>query len=144
VAESKGLALTSEIGDNLVIIADPDAITQVVTNLLENAAKHTSEGTISLKAGLDPEEAGGACISVSDTGPGIPAEHLPHLFERFYRVDKARSRARGGAGLGLSIAHELVTAHGGSIAVSSQLQGRGATFVVHLPPAPRARESGYA
>jgi signal transduction histidine kinase len=145
LAENKGLALTTEIEDNLVIAADPDAITQVVTNLLENAAKYTSEGTITLKAGLDPEQAGGARISVSDTGPGIPAEHLPHLFERFYRIDKARSRAQGGAGLGLSIAHELVTAHGGSIAIaaSSQLQGKGTTFVVHLPPAPRCRESGF-
>jgi heavy metal sensor kinase len=142
LAESKGLALTTEIEDDLVVIADPDAVTQVVANLLENAVRHTSEGTIILEVGLDPEEAGGVRIWVSDTGPGIPAEHLPHLFERFYRIDKARSRDQGGAGLGLSIAHELVTAHGGSIAVSNQFPGKGATFVVRLPPAPRRGQSG--
>ncbi len=142
LAESKGLALTTEIEDNLVIVADPDAVTQVMTNLLENAAKYTLEGTITLKACFEPEQSGGVRISISDTGPGIAAEHLPHLFERFYRVDKARSREQGGAGLGLSIACELVAAHGGSITASSRPPGKGTTFVVHLPPAPRSDEAG--
>ena len=69
---------------------------------------------------------------VSDTGPGIGAEHLPHLFERFYRVDKARARQHGGAGLGLAIVEALVKAHGGSVSVSS-LVGQGTTFTVRLP-----------
>jgi heavy metal sensor kinase len=142
LVESKRLALMTEIEDNLVIVADPDAITQVVTNLLENAAKYTSEGTITLKACFEPEKSGGVRISVSDTGPGIAAEHLPHLFERFYRVDRARSREQGGAGLGLSIAYELVSAHGGSITASSQPQGNGAIFVVRLPPTPSRGEIG--
>jgi len=71
-------------------------------------------------------------VDVADTGSGIPAEHLPHLFDRFYRVDKARSREAGGSGLGLSIARRIAEAHGGSLTVSSEV-GRGATFTLTLP-----------
>jgi signal transduction histidine kinase len=77
---------------------------------------------------------GWARITVSDTGPGIPAEDLPHVFERFYRVDKARTRAQGGAGLGLAIARRIVQIHGGRIeAASTGVPGQGATFSVWLP-----------
>ena len=71
-------------------------------------------------------------IAIEDTGPGIAAEHLPHLFERFYRVDAARSREQGGSGLGLAIAHSILTAHGGTIDVNSEV-GRGTTITVTLP-----------
>jgi signal transduction histidine kinase len=73
-----------------------------------------------------------AVLAVQDNGPGIPAEHLPHIFDRFYRVDKARSRDAGGTGLGLSIVHQLVMLHGGEIHVESEV-GKGTTFIVQLP-----------
>ena len=73
---------------------------------------------------------------VTDTGDGIPAEHLPHLFERFYRVDRARDRAHGGSGIGLAIANALVEAHGGTVAAGSAGLGRGAVFTVRLPAIP--------
>jgi len=75
-------------------------------------------------------------VAISDTGPGIPPEHLPHLFERFYRVEESRSRPSGGAGLGLAIAHEIARWHGGIIEAQSE-PGHGATFTVHLPLQPR-------
>ena len=73
-----------------------------------------------------------ARLVVADNGPGIPKENLPHIFDRFYRVDKARSREKGGTGLGLSIVHQLVLLHGGAISVESE-EGKGATFTVELP-----------
>jgi signal transduction histidine kinase len=72
-------------------------------------------------------------IAVTDTGAGIPAEHLPHVFDRFYRADQSRARATGGAGLGLAIARQLVAAHGGSLTASSPGAGGGATFTLDLP-----------
>ena len=99
-------------------------------NLLGNAIRHTAEGgTISV--GL-AESKGGVVLSVADTGTGIPPEALPHLFERFYRVDKARSRADGGSGLGLAICRQIATSHGGTIEVRSRV-GEGSTFRVTLP-----------
>lgn len=78
------------------------------------------------------QEPGGVEIQVSDTGPGIPQEHLPRLFDRFYRVDSARTAAKGGAGLGLAIVKQIVSSHGGSIEVRSR-PGEGASFLVRLP-----------
>jgi len=110
--------------------ADPDRLKQLFLNLIGNAIKHTpTEGTITLSVwhnGLD------ALVSVTDSGEGIPEEDVPHIFERFYRVDKARARKQGGAGLGLSIAQWIAEAHGGWITVRSKL-GEGTTFTVHLP-----------
>jgi two-component system OmpR family sensor kinase len=110
--------------------ADPDRLKQLLLNLTSNALKYTpSEGSVTLSVWPDGPE---AMISVADTGEGIPSEDLPHIFDRFYRVDKARARKHGGAGLGLSIAHWIVEAHGGHIAVQSVV-GAGTTFTIRLP-----------
>lgn len=114
----------------LDVWGDERRLEQVLVNLLDNALRHTPPGgTVTLS--LDRED-GWARLRVADTGEGIPAKHLPHVFERFYRVDKARSRASGGTGLGLAIVKHLVEAHGGRIAVESSA-GQGAHFTVWLP-----------
>jgi two-component system phosphate regulon sensor histidine kinase PhoR len=131
ILEKKSIVLQIDAVDpSLVVECDSGAIHQVLTNLLDNAAKYTPEhGTIALRA----QQAGeGVEFSVRDTGAGIAAEHIPRLFERFYRVDKARSRALGGTGLGLAIVKHLVLAHGGTVEVSSVL-GEGTTFSFRLP-----------
>lgn len=112
------------------ITADPEKLTEVLLNLLDNALKYTEDGgTVEVTV----ESGGGmAVIRVSDTGLGIPPADLERIFERFYRVDRARSRALGGTGLGLSIVKHIVDAHGGTVAVDSRL-GRGSTFTVRLP-----------
>jgi len=109
---------------------DSHRIKQVLLNLLENAIAHTeSGGTITVTA---KEQDDKICISVTDTGEGIPPEELPLVFERFYRVDKSRTRATGGSGLGLTIAKRLVEAHGGTIEATSQA-GQGSTFTFTIP-----------
>ncbi len=109
---------------------DPDRIAQVVTNLLTNAIRYNHEqGEVNVSLRSSPGE---VVLVVSDTGIGIPAEHLAHIFERFYRVDNARSRKDGGVGLGLAICKSIVVAHGGQISVSSHV-GRGTKFEVRLP-----------
>jgi two-component system phosphate regulon sensor histidine kinase PhoR len=113
-----------------LVLADEDALTQVFGNLIENAVKYGKEGKRVLVGARDREN----CVEffVQDFGPGIPSEHLGRIFERFYRVDKARSRESGGTGLGLAIAKHIVLAHGGTIRVESEL-GSGATFLFTLP-----------
>jgi signal transduction histidine kinase len=104
---------------------------QVLLNLVDNAIKHTPDGgTVRVEATRSYNNF--IRVSVSDTGIGIPEEDLPYVFERFYRVDKSRSRANGGAGLGLSIAASIVQAHNGRTVVSSK-PGEGTTFDVYLP-----------
>jgi signal transduction histidine kinase len=103
---------------------------QLFLNILDNAIRYTPSGgavssTLVRKNGF-------ALVSISDTGMGIPAEDLPYIFDRFYRVDKARSRAEGGLGLGLAIANSVAKLHGGSIEVESQV-GKGSTFHITLP-----------
>jgi signal transduction histidine kinase len=111
---------------------------QVFYNLLDNALKYTPEGgAVEVRAG---GQAGTAVVSVRDTGIGIPAEHLPRVFDRFYRVDKGRSRAEGGTGLGLSIARSIVAAHGGRIDLAST-PGYGTVCTVTLPLAGRNGEA---
>jgi heavy metal sensor kinase len=132
LAEAKGLPLTAQIAPGLIANVDPDAVTQVVLNLLENAIKYTPSGRVRLSAHLAGPDKREIRIAISDSGSGIPAEHLPHIFDRFYRVDRARSRELGGVGLGLSIARELARAHGGDVTVHS-VSGEGSTFAVHLP-----------
>ena len=118
--------LTAALGAEV----DPGRIRQVIGNLLDNAIRHTDRGgmvSVRLTEGGDHLE-----ITVADTGAGIPAEHLPHVFDRFYRADVSRSRETGGSGLGLAIAAELVRLHGGSISVESEV-GDGSVFRVRLP-----------
>ncbi len=112
------------------MMLDPRKISQVFENLLDNALKYTPPGShIALELHLKGSE---VQASVSDNGPGIPAADLPHLFERFYRVDKGRSREKGGTGLGLSIVKHIVQLHGGSVWAESDL-GKGTAFHITLP-----------
>ena len=131
VAEGMDLHLVSEVHSELPLLqGDADRLRQVMTNLLTNAFHHTpAGGTIVIEAEADSE-----CmiIRVIDTGVGIAPSDLPHLFERFYRADKARSRAKGGSGLGLSIVRSLVELHGGTVQVESKL-GQGSRFTLKLP-----------
>jgi two-component system, OmpR family, phosphate regulon sensor histidine kinase PhoR len=112
------------------IVADPLALRQVLANLLENSLRHTQQGHVLLRAVMAAD--GGAVITVTDTGTGISGEHLPRIFERFYRVDPARSRDSGGTGLGLAIVRHLVEAHGGTVAAESRV-GSGTTVQVMIP-----------
>lgn len=114
--------------------ADPDRIDQVLINLLSNAYRYTpAGGEVALRVSATGEM---VTIAVSDSGVGIDAEHLPHVFERFYRVDKSRARQSGGSGIGLAIVRHLVYAQGGDISVFSAGQGQGTTFTFTLPLAP--------
>jgi signal transduction histidine kinase len=109
---------------------DRARIAQVVGNLLENAVQHTPQGG---EVAVLAEVVGPAArVTVGDTGEGIPPEDLPYVFERFYRVDPSRSRSTGGVGLGLTIAKQLVEAHGGAIRVEST-PGKGSCFIFELP-----------
>jgi two-component system sensor histidine kinase BaeS len=102
----------------------------VVGNLVSNAIRHSREGdTVTLHA---RREAGTVAIEVADRGDGIAAEHLPHVFDRFWRAEKSRTRRAGGSGLGLAIVRKVVEAHAGTVTVASA-QGAGATFTVRLP-----------
>jgi signal transduction histidine kinase len=110
--------------------ADPVAVRQVLSNLIENAVRYTPRGgTITV---FSAGEKGGVRLGVRDTGSGISAEHLPRIFERFYRVDPARSRAAGGTGLGLAIVKHLVEAHGGRVSAES-IPGTGTTVSAFFP-----------
>lgn len=128
-AARAGLALQVEPGEPVDVDADRARLTQVVANLVDNAIKYTERGTITLVAGRGGAR---AWCEVRDTGPGIPAEDQPRVFERFYRVDKARSREQGGTGLGLSIVKHIVGLHGGEVAVRSA-PGEGSAFRFELP-----------
>jgi heavy metal sensor kinase len=133
LAREKSIALHTSTEESVCVEGDRTRLQQVVANLIDNAVKYTPEGgTVEVKV---QREAGKAVLAVSDNGLGIPATAIPHVFERFYRVDKARSRASGGAGLGLSIVKAICTAHGGEISVSSE-EGRGSCFRVELPLSP--------
>ncbi|MCL5999604.1 MAG: cell wall metabolism sensor histidine kinase WalK [Chloroflexi bacterium] len=130
--EDKGVHLQEEIPPTLPTVRiDTARITQVLMNLLGNALQYTpANGFVTIKAWMEAQE---LLIAVHDTGVGISAEHLPHLFERFYRVDRSRSRAGGGSGIGLTISKYLVEAHGGRIWADSPGVGQGSTFTFTLP-----------
>jgi signal transduction histidine kinase len=130
IAQQKGQQILLSLSDPCDIYADKSKLNQVIYNLMENAVKYTQNGGV-IKVNLQ-RQGRDARFTVTDNGPGIPKENLPHIFDRFYRVDKARSREKGGTGLGLSIVHQLVLLHGGAINVESE-EGRGATFIVELP-----------
>jgi two-component system, OmpR family, phosphate regulon sensor histidine kinase PhoR len=130
VAGAKGLRLVSEIApDAATINADPTAFHQIVSNLVENAVRYTREGGVTLRTRREPR---GVWVEVRDTGVGIAPEHVPRIFERFYRVDAARSREQGGTGLGLAIVRHLVDAHGGRVEAES-VPNRGTTIGVLFP-----------
>jgi len=129
LAEDKGIHIQCQAAGQVLVRGDRSRLKQVLVNLLDNAIKHTLEGgRIEVRVAAK----GKAILEVSDTGTGIPKEAHERVFERFFRVDKARSRELGGAGLGLSIVKSICTAHGGSVSVLSDV-GKGSTFVVELP-----------
>jgi len=116
--------------DSAAVNSDPEALRQIFTNLFDNALRHTPEGgRIRVTAEQEGDE---TVVRVSDTGSGIPSDHLPRIFERFYRVDPSRSRKEGGTGLGLAIVKHLVEAHGGRVEADSEL-GRGTTIRLYFP-----------
>jgi signal transduction histidine kinase len=130
LAEDKGIAVACNVQGKVSVDGDRARIKQVVVNLLDNAIKYTPPGgTINLNVHA---RGGKAVLEVVDTGMGIPASALPHIFERFYRVDQARSRDAGGAGLGLAIVKSICAAHGGKVEVESA-EGKGSQFTVELP-----------
>lgn len=131
-AETQGVILQCELPAALPSLhLDRARMAQVLHNLLANALRHTpAGGTITVRAEKADEA---ILLAVSDTGEGIPPEHLPHVFDRFYRTDAGRSRDRGGAGLGLAISRAVVEAHGGQISVASAGPGAGTTFSIRLP-----------
>lgn len=131
-ASDKKVLLTVDCDEDLLAMMDRRLLEQAVVNLVDNAIKYSAEGaTVSVDGAADGD---GVAINVRDSGCGIAHEHLPRLFERFYRVDKARSRKLGGTGLGLSITKHIVSVHGGSVSVKSEV-GRGSVFTIHLKSA---------
>ena len=131
-AEAQKVTLQNKVAPETVVYADARRLDQMLTNLIDNAIKFSREnGTVSISHGTGARDK----IVVSDNGDGIPAQHLERLFERFYRVDRARSRDMGGTGLGLAIVKHLALLHGGEVTVESEL-GKGSTFTIHLPKSP--------
>jgi two-component system phosphate regulon sensor histidine kinase PhoR len=126
------LTLGIEPGEEAPVVADRLRIDQVVANLLDNALKYTERGGIQVRVGHGGSV---AWCEVSDTGPGIPPDEVSRVFERFYRVDKARSREKSGTGLGLSIVRHILALHGGRVTVASEV-GRGSTFRFEIPQNP--------
>jgi two-component system phosphate regulon sensor histidine kinase PhoR len=133
VAKGKGITIEIAQSPDVQVFADRDAIHQVFANLIDNALKY-APGDKNILLGAAETEPWTVEFYVKDFGPGIPSEHLPRLFERFYRVDKARSREAGGTGLGLAIVKHIVLNHGGEAGVTSEL-GHGSTFWFRLPRA---------
>lgn len=131
-ALANGVDLQLSAEDRALVRGDPDRLKQLLLNLVDNAIKYTPQGG-HVALGLARRD-GWVRVEIADTGVGIPATDLPHIFERFYRVEKARTRKHGGTGLGLSIARWIADAHGGHIDVESQV-GEGTTFTVWLPEA---------
>ncbi|MFO1475404.1 MAG: ATP-binding protein [Verrucomicrobiota bacterium] len=140
-AAARKVTLSHQV-QNLAVQADPDRLQQMLANLVDNAIKYgRAEGCVEITARSD--DAGMVELCVADDGPGIPAASLERVFERFYRVDKARSREQGGTGLGLSIVKHLVQNHGGRVWAKSE-PGQGAAFYLSLPAAKAAPDSPEA
>ncbi len=130
-AQAQAIEIVIDIPERVRVYADEDRTAQILVNLTGNAIRYTPEGgTISLRVTTDPHL---VTIAVQDTGQGIPAEALPYLFERFYRVDPSRSRQSGGSGIGLTIARHLAWAMGGELTAHSDGPGQGSTFTLTLP-----------
>jgi len=134
-AQDKGVEIVIEPHDDIRMIGDPHRLEQAVQNLAANALRHTPPGGV-VRLGASRGD-GTVKITVSDTGVGIPPEHLPHVFDRFYKADQSRSHA-GGSGLGLSIVKAIVERHGGTVAVRST-QGVETTFEIVLPELSRSK-----
>ena len=130
LARERGIEMSAAIAQGVSVNCDPMKLTQVFYNLMDNAIKYTGRGG-EVKIELVRKDKK-AIARVIDTGIGIPKEDQMHIFDRFYRVDKARSRETGGTGLGLSIVKQVVLLHGGDITVSSE-EEKGSTFTVELP-----------
>ena len=131
-AEAQNVTLQNKVAPGTMVYADARRLDQMLTNLIDNGLKFSREnGTVSISHGAGARDK----IIVADNGDGIPAQHLERLFERFYRVDRARSRDIGGTGLGLAIVKHLALLHGGEVTVESEL-GKGSTFTIHLPKSP--------
>jgi two-component system sensor histidine kinase BaeS len=136
-AESRGITLVRSGVGTAVAPHDPIRIRQVVSNLVSNAVRHSPEGasvTVDVQLDRRPDQRG-VLIAVADDGEGIAEEHLPHVFERFFRADPSRARETGGSGLGLSIVEQLVDAHGGTVSAGRGVGG-GALYSVWLPADP--------
>jgi signal transduction histidine kinase len=140
-AERFGIAIHFDDKGEHRCVCDAQKLYQVFLNLLDNAIKYSDAG-----ARVDitiEEDASSLSVEVRDTGVGIPQEELTQLFERFYRVDKDRSRATGGSGLGLAISKQIVEMHGGDISVESEV-GAGSVFRIRIPKTPLSRSASYA
>ena len=132
LAQEKGTELTCQTGGDCRVLATKGEVHQVIYNLTDNAVKYSgSHGSVRVELRRDGND---VVLTVADNGPGIPEEDLPRVFERFYRVDKARSRAAGGTGLGLSIVQDMVTKRGGTVSAANRPEG-GAVFTVRWPAA---------
>ena len=128
-AAAQSVTLENKVGSGVMVYADERRLEQMLTNLIDNAIKFSREhSTVSISHEPGTRDQ----ILVHDNGDGIPAQHLERLFERFYRVDRARSRDMGGTGLGLAIVKHIALLHGGEVTVTSEL-GKGSTFTIHLP-----------
>jgi signal transduction histidine kinase len=139
LAQNKKLGLTTEVAKPLPVgVGDEQRLTQVLLNLVGNAIKFTDTGEVRVAARAFD---GYFNVSVSDTGPGIPAEHQTRIFEQFQQVDSSNTRAKGGTGLGLAIAKQIVEMHGGRIWVESTL-GKGSTFQMELPTRAESHKTG--
>jgi signal transduction histidine kinase len=134
LALQKGLAFSIDAPEEVALLGDKTRLQQLFTNLIDNAIKYTETGFIRISAGKEDDR---AFVKIQDSGVGIPKEEQEKIFQRFYRVDKSRSRETGGAGLGLSIVQWIVRAHGGNVEVESDGR-RGSTFTVFLPMIKRA------
>ena len=130
-ADAQNVTLKNDVAPEVIVYADARRLEQMLTNLIDNGIKFSRErGTVAISYEPGTRDK----ILVQDNGDGIPAQHLERLFERFYRVDRARSRDMGGTGLGLAIVKHLALLHGGEVTVNSEL-GKGTTFTIHLPKA---------
>jgi len=141
LAEARGVRLLRGHSDAVLVLGDQTRLLQLLVNLVDNGLKYTApSGWVRVSVRQD---AASAVLAVTDSGAGIAPEHLPHIFERFYRAAAARDRAAGGAGLGLAICSWIAEAHGGTIAAQSAV-GRGTTMTVRLPAAPRPAPAAHA
>jgi signal transduction histidine kinase len=141
VAQAREVHVSTASRGSLEVLTNPDLLFRCVLNLVDNGIKYSGPGsTVSIVVKPAGSE---AVIEVADNGPGIPEENLSRVFDRFYRVDRGRSRREGGTGLGLAIVRELMESLGGSVSVTSEV-GRGSTFAIRLPLAPQEEGSREA